>query len=385
MPVDQQFLNAIENYLSGTATTEEKLMINAWYHSFSDETVEVTSAEKDLLRKIESHLRSRLTISTGVNIGQPIKPERSNLFLLTRIAAAAVILIFISIGGYFLLHKIQPVQQIAQQQNIAPGGNKAVLTLANGKKIILDNTVKGLISQQGGANIQKSSTGELVYNTNVATATAAGDYNTLSTPKGGITHVELTDGTVVWLNTASTIRYQVNFTGNERRVELLSGEAYFEVAHDKAKPFRVSSGGQTVEVLGTHFDINDYKDEGLIKTTLLQGSVRLTKGTATGLLKPGQQAVTNDVNSMINIGEIDADETVAWKDGIFKFDHMSLKTVMSQLARWYDVDVKYQGNLPDVKFAGGTFMNKNLSEVLQVLALNGIHCRVEGRTIIVNP
>jgi transmembrane sensor len=195
----------------------------------------------------------------------------------------------------------------------------------------------------------------------------------------------LPDGSKVWLNASSSLRYPSAFAGNERKVELLSGEAYFEVEHNKAKPFKVVYNGQTIEDLGTQFDINTYKDEGYIKTTLLQGSIRLSNNGAAAVLKPGQQALTQNNSGEIVINETNAENAAAWKDGKFRFDNASLNTVMNELQRWYNVDVKFEGNIPDAKFSGGTPMNSNLSEVLKVLELNGIHFRIEGRTIIVYP
>lgn len=385
MPLSDELLNAIDKYLNGNANDQDKLLLREWYHSFNDELVEVTGDEKDLLEKIDARLRLRLSEHIGTPIKELPAKKNTKIFILRRISAAAAILIFISAGFYFLLQKKQSIPQLAKRYDIAPGGNKATLSLANGQKIVLNNRANGLIANQSNIQIRKQGNGEVKYQQMVSSKGNVILYDTLTTPNGGMTSIALSDGTVVWLNAASSIRFPENFPGNERKIELLSGEAYFEVAHDKTKPFRVLTHGQTVEVLGTHFDVNTYKDDGLMRTTLLQGSIRLTIGQVSGLLKPGEQAVTHSGNAEIRIVNADTEDVMAWRNGKFRFDNTSLTTVLHQLERWYDVSAQIQGGIPDVRFSGGTYMNKNLSEVLNVLELNGIHCRIEGRKIIVHP
>jgi transmembrane sensor len=385
MPLSEELLNAIDHYVKGEATTHQKQLVNNWYHSFSDELVEVSGTEKYLFNQVENALRARLSASTGVNMKAPIGGLKSNIYTLSRIAAAAVILNFLSIGTYFIFHKKQASTQIVKYYDVAPGGNKARLSLASGKKIIINNQANGLIASQANVKINKHGSGDLKYQNVRVNKNNVILFDTLTTPNGGIAHVVLADGTAIWLNAATSVRYPENFPGNERKVELLSGEAYFEVAHDPTKPFSVSANGQTVKVLGTHFNINTYKDDGLVRTTLLQGTIRLTNGQSSGLLKPGEQAVTSGAHSKINIINADTEDVMAWRNGRFKFDNASLNMVLYQLERWYGVSVEINGAVPDARFSGGTYMNKNLSEVLKVLDLNGIHCRIEGRKIIVNP
>jgi ferric-dicitrate binding protein FerR (iron transport regulator) len=212
----------------------------------------------------------------------------------------------------------------------------------------------------------------------------ANAFNTLSTPTGGQYNIVLADGTKVYLNTVSSIKYPTRFNGDQRVVEL-EGEAYFEVAKNKDKPFIVKSENQSIEVLGTHFNVHAYNNESVVKTTLLEGSVAITYKNQKAVLKPGQQSNVADNSTKIVIRKVDTQSAVAWKNGRFKFDNADLKSVMKQLERWYGIKVEYRGDVSDVRFNGGTFMNKNLSEVLKVLELSNIKFKVEGKTIIVYP
>ena len=207
-------------------------------------------------------------------------------------------------------------------------------------------------------------------------------YNTLTTPRGGQYHLTLSDGTSVWLNAASSIKYPIAFTGNERRVEI-TGEVYFEVEHNAAKPFRVICNGQTVEDLGTHFNINAYNDENAVKTTLLEGSVNVSAAGKNKMLKPGEQAQLQHGN--IRIADVDVNKVAAWKNGLFQFNDDNIRDIMRQLGRWYDVDIKYEGNLPDWEFSGAIPRNANLSQVLDILSFVKVHFRIDGKTIVVKP
>ncbi|SDS33672.1 FecR family protein [Mucilaginibacter mallensis] len=309
-----------------------------------------------------------------------------------KIAAAASILLFISIGGYFLWHKQAPGKQIVHNQplhnDIAPGGNKAILILASGKQIVLTGAKNGTLAKQGAITISKTSNGQVVY-TDASTAaqnTAFISYNSIETPRGGQYHLTLADGTNVWLNAASSIKYPTAFTGNERRVEI-TGEAYFEVKHDAAKPFRVICNGQIVEDLGTHFNINAYSDESAVKTTLLEGSVAVTSVGKNKILKPGEQAQLE--NGDIHLANVDVDEMVAWKNGLFDFKDANIGIVMRQLARWYDVDVEYEGKIPDILFTGKLHRDINAAQILDMLSYFKVHFKIENegvkKKIIVMP
>ena len=323
-------------------------------------------------------------------IHQKIKPVAQSAkvirFTIWKRIAAAVIIIALGTGTYFfLINKGQ--KEIAKTGNdnqyksdIAPGGNKATLKLADGSTIILDSTQNGIISQQGNAKVLKLDNGQLAYNTSGAAKEVL--YNTVSTPRGGQYQLTLADGSKVWLNAASSIRFPASFTGNERKVEI-TGEAYFEVAKNPAMPFTVAVNGMNVEVLGTHFNINSYTDEGAIKTTLLEGAVKVNKGSVMAMLSPGQQAQLT-TNGQIGVTKnIDVDEVMAWKNGVFNFTEADIENIMRQISRWYDVDVAYQGSISKETFSGIVGRNRNVSQVLKIMEQAGVKFKIEAKKIIV--
>jgi len=309
-----------------------------------------------------------------------------------RYVAAAAIVGAMVIGGYLWLHRssLSSRKEIVKQEDpangikndIPPGGNKAILKLANGNTIVLDSAHNGMLYHQDGASIEKKSDGKLAYKALHEKATEI-QFNTLSTPRGGQYFVELSDGSKVWLNAASSLRYPVSFTGKDRLIEL-SGEAYFEVAKNKVMPFHVKVKDVTVEVLGTHFNVNAYDDEDAMKTTLLEGAVRIVKENAGTLMKPGQQVQVNKNGNVKLITEADMEQAVAWKNGNFQFNSNDIETVMRQLARWYDVGkVVYEGKKTAHSFSGTISREYNASDVLKILELSNVHFRIEGKTIIV--
>ena len=321
---------------------------------------------------------------------QPVAPVRKMKWL--HVAAAIIILIGISVFFFTRstkndMVKIEPLPEV--NNDILPGGDKAILTLANGSQIILDSAANGIVAQQGKTEVTKLANGQLVYK-------GAGDrenevlYNTMATPRGGQYRLVLPDGSKVWLNAVSSIRFPTAFTGKERSVEI-TGEAYFEIAKDQSRPFRVlvrpvsGNGVMEVEVLGTHFNINAYQDEPAIKTTLLEGSVKVTNGTNHTIIKPGQQTQLNDNGVIKVIQDADVAEAVAWKDGRFEFNDTDLKTIMRQVMRWYDVDVEYQNNMPDRYFTADISRNKTLSGVLTILKLSDVDFKLEGKKLMVTP
>lgn len=317
-------------------------------------------------------------------------------------AAAAVLFILVSGGLAYLYFTTHSLQKIAgtPRNNIkndrAPGGNKAILTLADGSSIVLDSAHNGDLSQQGNAKVIKLNSGQLAYNTVVSgkpqTASPV-TYNTIATPRGGQYRVLLPDGTEVWLNAASSLKFPTTFTGKQRDVEL-TGEAYFEVAKNMNAPFKVHiithqtagpGDGGDVEVLGTHFNVNAYDDEATIKTTLLEGSVKVSKGNGHSLLKPGQQAQLDRKDGLHLTPDVNTEEVIAWKNGYFQFEEADVQTVMRQLARWYDVEISYEGPVTERQFGGQMPRGANLSEVLRILEESNVHFRIEGRKLVVTP
>ncbi|TZF81550.1 FecR family protein [Pedobacter sp. BS3] len=320
--------------------------------------------------------------------------------------AAAVILVC-AIGLYFWKYPGSKQPLVVNQKNdIAPGGNKAILTLADGRKISLTDVKDGELAQQSGIRVTKTADGQLVYHVADASSAVPLAYNTLSTPQGGQYQVVLPDGTRVWLNAASSLTYPTTFSGNERLVTL-TGEGYFEVAKaplipQRGKqhalssrlagrgeawvPFIVMAEGQRVEVLGTHFNINAYPDEEVIKTTLLEGSVKVSKPNSAALLDagvklhPGQQAVLSQVSpTAITVNnDINIEEAVAWKNGYFMFINEPVQSIMRKISRWYNVEIVYQDNLKDKALWGTVSRFKNVSEVLKMLELTGVvHFKIE--------
>nr|WP_294788531.1 FecR domain-containing protein [uncultured Flavobacterium sp.] len=373
-----EILVLLQKYQEGTLSPEDQDKLDAWYlHKASNSNLQLNEYE---LEDSYEYLKTKLPLQ-----------ETKVVRLWPRVAVAASIAVLLGTGiFYFSPSKQQPVQVVAKPQEIAPGGNRGILTLSNGKQIVLsDISAKDTIAKEGEENevtIKMNANGEITYviNPNAAGSKDDNSFNTLSTPTGGQYNIILADGTKVYLNAVSSIKYPTQFNGDQRVVEL-EGEAYFEVAKNKSKPFIVKSENQSIEVLGTHFNVHAYNNESVVKTTLLEGSVAVSYKNQKTILKPGQQSDAADHFSKIKVREVDTEEAVAWKNGRFKFDNADLKTVMKQLERWYGITVQYRGDVSDVRFNGGTFRNKNLSEVLKVLELSNIKFKVEGKTVIVDP
>ncbi|MBS1602640.1 MAG: FecR family protein [Bacteroidetes bacterium] len=273
------------------------------------------------------------------------------------------------------------------QHDRVPGGNVALLTLSDGSTITLDSAHDGVLAQQGNSRVTKLKNGQLAYKA-LDEKPAAAVFNTLTTPRGGQYRLVLPDGSEVWLNAASSITYPTFFSGKDRTVKI-TGEAYFEIAQNAAMPFKVivnaPIGEQEVEVLGTHFNVKAYNDESTITTTLLEGSVRLSaRGVAT-MLRPGQQGMQQgDGNIRMNL-HADTEAAIAWKNGLFHFEHTDIQEVMRQLSRWYNVDVVFEGRIPDEKFDGEITRNNNLTEVLKILQLSNVHFRIDNNKVTVTP
>lgn len=379
----------IEKYQSGTATAEELHQLNEWYRSFDDSEVEVITEDNHGYHIAE---RIKLRLLQTIN-DTPARQQKK-----WRVPAiAASIAILLAVAFYYFYFQPSAKQATAQSivsppplnNDIAPGGNKALLTLNDGSVIILDSATNGTISTQGNIEVKKLDNGLLTYTINGRTITEHDEafYNTIITPRGGQYQVTLSDGTKVWLNAASSIRFPVLFTGKERKV-VVTGETYFEVAHNAAMPFKVKVVNAEVEVLGTHFNINAYDDEAAIKTTLLEGKVKVAtpsqgERAQAKFLSPGQQSSVSKTGSIQVLNNADTEEAVAWKNGRFQFKSADLKTIFRQVSRWYDVDVEYRGAV-DLHFSGQLTRSDNVSKVFEKLKLTGeVNFRIEGRKIIV--
>src|SRR5579862_7334036 len=300
------------------------------------------------------------------------------------VAAAASVIVIILGGSYFAFyHKTE--NEIVKTQGStadikAPEKSRATITLSTGKTIFLDSAANGELASEASVAVIKKADGNIEYNGNIQPKITKTLYNTLSNPRGSkVITLTLADGTQVWLNAESSIRYPVSFGPKERKAEI-TGEAYFEVARDKTKPFTVSNGNTQVQVLGTHFNINAYQDEKDIKVTLLEGSVKVSTDNSTKIIRPGEQAI---VTSAIEIeNKTDIVKVMAWKNGMFRFSNTNIEEIMRQAARWYDVEISYQGDFSDLNFGGSVSRKANISELLKRLAATEtFHYTIEGNKI----
>lgn len=311
------------------------------------------------------------------------KPSLAKTFYRSYRAAAAILLLVLA-GATILFtrQRKKPAPVAAAQHKVfQPGSDKAILTLANGQTIELDSNMNGQIAQQGQVSLQTNA-GRLIYKSPSAPANATVSWNTLRTPKGGQYSLVLPDGSRVWLNAASSLQYPTTFTGPTRQVTL-NGEAYFEIQPNAAQPFFVTTGETAVAVLGTSFNIMAYNNENNIKTTLLQGSVKVSRQSAHHLLKPGQQSLINENGTMEIIDHADTDLAVAWKNGLISFRSADIRTIMRQVERWYNIEVVFKGEVPTRTFTGDIPRTADLSALLRLLEISKIHFKLEEEKLIV--
>jgi transmembrane sensor len=345
--------------------------------------------------KLDKHLHSAMEAGARKVLGEQEAPEgeptpgfkRFSTLRLRRLAAAVFIgSILISTAFWWRKDKKLPETPVIAstfKNEVAPGGNHALLTLANGSTIALDNAGKDNLGIQGNARVMNIGAGNLVYKATAGKPSAV-CYNTIITPAGGQYRVTLSDGTQVWLNALSTLKFPTSLNGADRTVQL-TGEAYFEVAKNKSSPFHVKVAGVDVAVLGTSFNVNAYTDEASLKTTLLEGSVRLNKGGESLMLSPGQQGRTGAENGFSLVTNADVGQAVAWKNGYFSFDDVDIRTVMRQLARWYGIQVNYEGTPTRAQFWGKMGRDLNLTQVLTGLTKSKVHFKLDGNTLTVLP
>lgn len=381
-----EILRMIQKYVAGKANADEIKFLETYYEHFEKEHDILESMSAEEKQTFEAELHHLVQHPSTINTGKVAK-----LFTIQRIAAAAVLVIICATSLYFYTVKTEKpalkavVQPKPAEDDIAPGRNTAILTLSDGTKVNLDSAGNGRIASQAGLNITKRGS-QLIYSSGKA-GSSPDDmvYNVIETPRGGEYMVMLPDGTKVWLNAASKLKYPAAFAGNERTVEL-QGEAYFEVASNKKMPFRVKTNLQSVEVLGTHFNINSYSDESSIRTTLLEGSVKVSLGNqrAARFLKAGEQSSVRSGVSSIGVTAVNVEEIVAWKNGYFLFNNEDIESVMRKISRWYNVDIDYKGKIPEGGFGGAVSKSKNISEVLRILELTkAVHFKVQGRRVTV--
>ncbi|SHM41513.1 FecR family protein [Flavobacterium saccharophilum] len=384
---DAEIDDLIIKLLNGTIEEEEKLNLEKWISTSETnkkivenfQNKEWVTAELGKIYKFDKEAGWK-SIHQALEAKDKIKVIKLQW---RRIAVAASLLLCIGIGSLILFRKSPPVQVVEIPQVIddaEPGRTGAILTLSDGKKIVLDNSKNGQLSNQNNTMVSKTN-GGLVYNAGKNAATV---YNTMTTPKSRQYSLQLADGTKVWLNAFSSITFPTVFSSNTRDVKL-TGEAYFEVAKDKKKPFRVFVNDIKINVLGTHFNVNAYGDEDNIKTSLLEGSILINQKNQAVLLKPGQQAQSKKSGAIIVKNNVNLDEVMGWKNGVFYFENASLKVVLDQLSRWYDVDVVLEKGVDNRKFEGEIERSLNLSQVLKILEKNKVHFKLEGKVLRVMP
>jgi transmembrane sensor len=377
---DDEYLDLYDKQQTRTATAEELARLEAYLAATALPDLPWEEARMGPQATVQAAIWRRLQGSMAP------PPARRRL----RWASLVALLVGLVAGlGYLRwrpaapLAAKRPVAPVAPAR-LAPGRSQALLTLADGRTVLLDQARQGLLARQGASQVQKTASGQLRYATSAPAAGQPLLYNTVATPRGGQYQLTLPDGSQVWLNAASSLRFPVAFSGAERRVEL-TGEAYFEVAKDAVHPFKVAARGAEVVVLGTHFDVNAYADEPALATTLLEGAVRLSQGAQQATLRPGQQARPRP-GGTIQVREVDPQHAVAWKNGYFVFNDEPIEAIMRQVARWYDVDVQYQGRLTNKDFNGKISRYKDATAVLHMLELTGaVHFTTQGRRITVQP
>ena len=380
----KEFKDLLDRYQAGTCSVEERRQVEAWIRELEDLPVEIEEGA------LESDLKAiwrQLHEET-----QPALIYWSPKRILSRVA----VLLLLGLASYwgYQKYKASAVEHVRLEESltdIPPGADKAMLTLGDGQVIALEDLQVGADMEQSGVVLKKLNNGELVYKADQdEVGSLPVTYNTIRTPKGGQFKVVLPDGSQVWLNASSSLRYPTQFTTAERIVEL-EGEGYFEVEPNmyegKKQAFIVRSDSQEVEVLGTHFNINDYQDESHSATTLLEGSVRVTrlnqgeKTDQSSMLKPGEQSLLTADNFEVYPTQIQ--HAVAWKNGYFHFERVDLKTMMRQFERWYDVEVEYQTDRYGDEFVGDVPRSVTLSKALRILELGGVHFKQEGRKVII--
>ncbi|MFD2886252.1 FecR family protein [Chitinophaga cymbidii] len=354
---NERYQELARKRLSGAISPEEAGELAEWLARDDGHPLEVPPEVAEDFARHEKKIRAGIEKRIG---------RKSPVVRALRLTAAAAAVLLIITSGYWYFQSGKPVHPPAitvKSNDRLPGGNKAVLTLGNGRQIVLDSAAVGTLYNQGGIQAVKLDSGCLAFNQDVSASPL--QFHTLSTPVGGQYRIVLEDGTGVWLNAASSLRFPSSFMGNERVVEI-TGEAYFEVAKDVSRPFRVNFNGNTVEVLGTHFNIMAYPDEEKSKVTLLEGKVAVSNPAGRRLLQPGMQAL---IGSTISTRRANVEDAVAWKNGYFIFDNEDIHSIVRKLARWYDVKPAYQGDLTGLTFSGTISRYENVSGVLSMLEL----------------
>lgn len=388
-----RFGELFDKYYNGTATRDEteeflllvqdplrekelqSLMAKAWGQLSTPENILSVNSGQDIISFILSQRNAE---------SSPVPEPQTRSLAWVKYAAAAVVML---LAGYWYAQRDQversPKSDAALAANaITPGGEKATLRLDDGSTIALDHAQNGLLASEGSVHVNKTDAGKLEYKT-VTSASTEIHFNTVETPRGGKFEVTLPDGSKVWLNSSSSIRFPTGFSQHLREVRI-TGEVFFEVRKDPKRPFHVQFSDETVEVLGTSFNVRAYPDEPRPKTTLVEGSVKLTHGQNQLELRPGQQGAVRQ-GGRLTAENVDIEETIAWKNGMFYFKNASIESIMLEASRWYDIEVTYQGAIPHRQFTGKVSRSVKIDELLGMLQYTGVHYRINGRKITIHP
>ena len=379
----------IQKYNSGQCSPEERALLEQWYQSFewSNKGNNIPGSKIEELREDVwlAFQNKKEDTETGIII--PLTLKKSSYIKWWPYAAAVMLIVLTGVVLYFprppkqSLTRLRPVKKDAANKEILPGTSKAQLVLGDGSIISLDSSKTMQLTEKDGTHIDKVS-GKLVYNDTLSFHRKV-LFNILSTPRGGEYQLELHDGSKVWLNAASSLRFPTRFEGNERTV-FLHGEAYFEVAKNAKMPFRIKLEDElTVEVVGTHFNIMSYGDENEVRTTLEEGMVKVASQTKTVSLSVSKQAVMKKSDQSLLVSNADVEKALAWKNGMIEFDDDDLPYIMRQLSRWYDVDINFAGDIPPGKYQGVIRRKVPLSNVLEILKAAGVQFKVEGKKVTV--
>lgn len=376
----EEYILLYEKYISGLCSPEEEQRLYAYQDDFK-----LLNQDASVLNEEEAQQKNNIY----ARIDQSLQKPKAKLFRLNAMFKAAALLLLTGALSLIVFHfpgtKLKDTMQTAGtggvKSSIKAGRNRATLTLSDGSLVNLDDVKNGMISTKDNALIRKSADGAIAYSPQQHT-TSGNATNTITVPRGGNYKVTLPDGTLVWLNSASSLTYPLEFTGKYRNVEL-QGEAYFEVTKNKHKPFTVTADKMQVAVLGTHFNVSAYGNASAPNTTLFEGSVRLSHLSQSVLLVPGQQGTLN-AGQHFDVAKVNLNKVMAWKNGYFLFQDDSVREIMEQISRWYDVDIEYRGDMSNKTFGGIYSRNKDLDELLKGLELTGlVHFKIEGRRIIV--
>lgn len=379
-------------YMDKASEQEITPLLEEAYNSVVDVESQPSKEEREnILKAVFEHNQDEAEIKSIDDL-KTVNLRRKPFWLkLSSIAALLLVGLTISFLYYTNHKKSNDLTKVRglSLSDLEPGGNNATLTLADGSIILLNDIKDGKVAEQSGIVITKTDDGQLLYTLNEVkprTGAEGPDFNTISTPRGGQYQIILPDGTKVWLNAASSLKYPVLFSKHERKVDLI-GEAYFEVKKNETSPFIVSTDDQTVTVLGTHFNINSYKDDSEVKTTLLEGSVMVSAITPTidkninqRVLKPGEQSVLNSRHDL-KVSKVNVSNVIAWKNGLFHFENTNIREVMEEFSRWYNVDFEFEGEMPNVKLWGSAYRNVNASEALDILSYFNLKFRFAEASI----